>query len=252
MRKVIAVIIALILIFALASCGKSEQETTTLPSDTTVPTTSATTTEAPSYILTTAQGNTVYWQETTRFEFDATTQGTATTANQSASDYDIEFTVAPISKPDVNTSIVATSASTTVIASDNTTYVEPTTSNGSSATEATTTAQEINSVALELNSYSSDENNNIVLEFDASNWTGGLASCSVNVIVSIDGTESETTPTLTVPSKTNDLGYYDCTIDLSGLEVTSGTVVTFTIPAGTIKNPSGTEVNQSYSDTVVF
>lgn len=251
MRKVIAVIIALILIFALASCGKSEQETTTLPSDTTVPTTSATTTETPSYILTTAQGNTVYWQETTRFEFDATTQGTATTANQSASDYDIEFTVAPISKPDVNTSIVATSASTTVIASDNTTYVEPTTSNGSSATEATTTAQEIKSVSMECYP-GSDGEGNITLDINPYNWTGGLASCSVNVIVSIDGTESETTPTLKVPSNIDSAGNYACVIDLSGLEVTSGTVVTFTIPAGTIKNPSGTEVNQSYSDTVVF
>lgn len=250
MRKVIAGLIALILMFALVSCGKSEEPTTTLPSSTSAPTTAPTTTTTPAYVLTTAQGNTVYWQETTRFEFDATTQGTATTGSQSASDYDIDFTVAPISKPDVNTSIVATSPSTTVIASDNTNYNEPTTSNmGADATPTTSSqdSQTVNSVELILNSDSTDSDNNVVLEIDASNWDGGLSACSVNVIISIDGTESGTTPTLKVPSKTNSLGYYDCTIDLSGLEVTSGTVVTYTIPAGTIKNPSGTQTNQSFS-----
>ncbi len=251
MRKVFAVGIALILILTFAACTKQKEESTTLaPSTQYIPLTVPSTTEPstdPSYVFTTQQGQTVPWMDTTRFEFDATAPVDPTSV--STSDYDIDFQVSQISKPNVVTSEVATSASTTKVADDNTT-VAPTTSAGDGGDQQTTAANS-KGVSIVINSIGLNDGV-IYVEIDPGNWTGDLAAGTANVTIMVDGTESATTPTLTVPAKKNGLGFYDCTIDISSLALQPGSTVIFTIPSGSIKNADGTEHNLSYSGTQVI
>ncbi len=248
MRKALAVGIALMLIFVLAACDNQKEEPTTLAPITqyvsTTEPSSAAPSEDPSYVFTTDAGQTVPWMETTRFEFDLTNPSGTTSVVPS--DYDIDFQVSTITPPNVVTSEVATSASTTKVADDNTTLAPSTSAGGE---DTSTTAGPSKGVSVIVNS-TSVGNGVIGVEIDTSNWTGDLAAGSASVTIMVDGTESSTTPTLTIPAKKNGLGFYDCTIDVSVLELQPGSVVIFTIPAGSIKNAAGTEHNLSYSGTI--
>ncbi len=244
MRKITAIFIILALIMAVAvACGKKEEELTTQPIDTqyspyTEPT--APVAELPSesgavtYVLTTRADKTVPWVSTTRFEI---TEATTTTSapKTEATDYNINFDVSAIDRPNVNVSQMSTTKKKkpkTTADSDN------------KDNKTTTKKKAAKATSLIVNSYAYGDGV-IYVEVDSSNWNGKFTANTQNINVTVDGVKMETS----VPCKISSSSY-EIKIDVSALEVESGSVIDFTIPSGAVKNQSGSQTNTSYSASV--
>lgn len=250
MRKIAAIFIVLALIMSFAvACGKDGDDTTTQPIATQYMPTSQITTQpvtqtdsAPSYILTTQAERTVPWVSTTRFELTEATSSTVsstgifgTTSATSSTDYNIYINMSEITRPQVVTSNATTAAKTT--SSVNATKADSTTLSDSSKP-----------VQLIVNSIAYGDGV-IYVEVDPSNWSSGFVSKSVNVPIKVDG-ESAGEVTCKVPSsKTGD--NYEIKINLSSIDVPTGSTVDFTIPTGIVKSKTGTQHNLSYSSSIV-
>ncbi len=89
----------------------------------------------------------------------------------------------------------------------------------------------------------------IYLEIDPSNWNGSFVSASQEIPVKVNG-EVVGNAICTVPSaKTGD--NYEIKINISPVNIPSGSTVEFTIPEGIVKNESGSQHNLSYSSSVI-
>ncbi len=243
MRKITVIFLALALIMAVAvACGKDEPATTQPPVINTqyVPTTEQTTqptTDIPSYVLTTQTGQTAPWASTTRFEItQATTPPTMPTQSVSSSDYNISFNVSEIPKPNVNTSQAPTFSASSVTG--------PTTKGDGEVT----TDKKAEPVSLIVNSYGYGDGV-IYVEIDPSNWDGELAEASQNISIEVNGKKLPTSGTCSVPSKKTG-GIYEIKITVPEQSVESGDMISFTIPAGIVKNQSGSQYNLSYSSSL--
>ncbi len=89
----------------------------------------------------------------------------------------------------------------------------------------------------------------VYVEIDPSNWNGSFVSASQEIPVKVNG-EAAGNAICTVPSaKTGD--NYEIKINISSINIPSGSTVEFTIPEGIVKNESGSQHNLSYSSSVI-
>ena len=103
-------------------------------------------------------------------------------------------------------------------------------------------------VELIVNSYGYGDGV-IYLEVDPSNWEGKFKAASQNIILKVNGEPLEKTATCTVPSKKTG-SVYEIKISVPTQYVNHGYVISFTIPAGIVKNEAGTQYNLSYHSSV--
>ena len=266
MRKIAAVFLALTIITAFAACGKKENPDTTVSVATNVSISQAETTQVTTakpeqltYVLTTAQGKTVPWENTTRFEIipvtttEAPTQPEPTTESLS----DLTLTPSDIEAPTVNTDVVTTDRTTTQpptaptdftnITTERTTVettTEPTTT--ATTTQATTVKKTSKGLAIESSGYNSNTNC-IILDVSSDGWSSDFKGTKANVTVMVDG-QALSAP-CRVPASKNADGRYEVQIDLSELGISSGSTVSYTIGEGVIQTKAGTQYNSAYSGT---
>lgn len=267
LRKIVAAFLLLALVFMFVSCGKEDKETTaSVPIQTGTPVSadSSTTSNSaakPTYVLTTNQSKTVPWQDTTRFEIP--TGVTAMTDNYG----DISFTSGNIDKPSVSYSNAptqptapSTNAPTapstvkpTTTTTKPTTTTQKTTTTTTKKTTTTTTQIEKEPTTLIIDSKAFDSNTNkIMLAINPYNWSSDIKANTASISVKIDGVAVAGTVTCSVTAGKNADGMQEIIIDLSQQSVSSGSVITYTIPEGFLQSKAGTQYNTSYTDSVSF
>lgn len=99
-------------------------------------------------------------------------------------------------------------------------------------------------VNLHVNSYGQGDGI-IYVEVDSSNWNGKCVTNTQYITAKVNGVTLDNTVTCKVNSN------YEIRIDISSLNLHSGSVVAFTIPTGIIKNAEGTQYNMSFSASVI-
>lgn len=91
----------------------------------------------------------------------------------------------------------------------------------------------------------------IYVQVESSNWDGKLKSGngSANITIINNGSSQD----IPCKAKLSKSGYsYEIKIDISGINIPSGSTVNFTIPAGLIKNQDETQFNLKYSSSVII
>lgn len=249
MRKILAVFLLITLVVIFASCDKNKEDPTTtlntnLSASTTNSTTASTTAESPTYILTTSPDKTAPWSETTRFEI-------STTVEPLTDNYgNIVFTTGDVSRPDVITSVIPTSATTTVPVPVTTTV--PSTTKATTTTKPTTTAAEKKPVDVSIYMDSVSSSEEIILDIDSSNWSGDLKANSQNIVVKVDGTALDSKVPCKVTSGKNGDGRQEIIIDLSDQGISEGATVSFTIPESFLVTKNGTQYNNAFTYSVSY
>ena len=249
MRKIVAVFLTLATIVMLfTACGDNSDEITTEPISTgNVSTTEPSTEKPQSYVLTTAVGKTVPWQETTRFE--------TTTADYNAI---INVPTDPIDVPPVN--IITTASSLPDVIEPGTTT--PTDSNASTTNSTTTTTKKTTTtttqperyptaVIIDSEGYNSSSGK-LYLGISPSGWSSDIKANSTSISIRIDGVTSTSKVTCSVTAAKNSDGMQEIVIDLSSQSVTSGSTVTYTIPEGFLVSKTGTQYNTSYTSSATI
>ena len=250
LRKIVAVFLALATVVVLFTACDGNDEPTTNPPIMTgdVSTTEPTTDKPKSYVLTTAVGKTVPWQETTRFE--------TTTA-----DYNTLITMPtdPIEIPPVN--MISTTGSSLPLIDPGTTA--PTVSDGTTASTTKTTTSTTKkptttqaeryptAVVIDSEGYNSSSGK-LYLGISPSGWSSDIKANSTSISIRIDGVTSTSKVTCSVTAGKNSDGMQEIVIDLSSQSVTSGSTVSYTIPEGFLVSKTGTQYNTSYSSSATI
>lgn len=244
MKKIFALILAILLVMSLAACGDDDSDpttTTTEPIGTTADivtdnnvtqnTTAANNENVGlTYILTTEYGQTMPTVVTTAFNLanEIAAQTTAPT------ELNLNFTV-----PTMNAPPVVTEKSTT----------KPTTTNSETEKEktepeATTKADsEKTRKYLDMVEHSVASDGNILLVFSLDDWEGGVKTRTLSneIPISYSGT-SKKVNALVKQSGDNIF----VTLYTGSLNIPEDEVVNFRIPAGTISSKKNTQTNASY------
>lgn len=250
LRKIVAVFLALATVVMLfTACDGNDEQVTTDPISTgNVSTTEPSTEKPKSYILTTAVGKTVPWQETTRFE--------TTTA-----DYNTLITMPtdPIDIPPVN--MITTGSSLPVVdpgttlpsVSDDTTAstTKPTTTTTTKKPTTTQAERYPTAVIIDSEGYNSSSGK-LYLGISPSGWSSDIKANSTSISIRIDGVTSTSKVTCSVTAAKNSDGMQEIVIDLSSQNVTSGSTVSYTIPEGFLVSKTGTQYNTSYSSSATI
>ncbi len=248
MRKIVAVFLALATVVMLFTACDGNEEPTTNPTISTgnVSTTEPSTEKPKSYVLTTAVGKTVPWQETTRFE--------TTTA-----DYNTLITMPtdPIDIPPVN--MITTGSSLPIIDPGTTSPTDttasttkPTTSTTKKTTTTTTQPERYpTAVIIDSEGYNSSSGK-LYLGISPSGWSSDIKANSTSISIKIDGVTSTSKVTCSVTAAKNSDGMQEIVIDLSSQSVTSGSTVSYTIPEGFLVSKTGTQYNTSYSSSATI
>ena len=253
LRKIVAVFLALATVVMLFTACDGNEEPTTNPTISTgdvLSTTEPSTTKNQSYVLTTAVGKTVPWQETTRFETTAVDYNTIT------------FPTDNIDIPPVNLSTTGSSLPVTVptspgITADNTSttaMLNPLTTTNTTTKKPTTTTQVEKfptAVVIDSEGYNSS-NGKLYLGISPTGWSSDIKGNSTSISVKIDGVTSTTKVTCSVTASKNSDGMQEIVIDLSSQSVSSGSTVTYTIPEGFLVSKSGTQYNTSYTSSATI
>lgn len=252
MRKIVAIFITLAIVAVLfTACGGNENTTTQAPIATgnvvtTQPSTTAT--QPVSYILTTSPSKTVPWMETTRFDVSSVT-----------TDYNVVIPSDTVSPPDVNVSTTGSSLplSTTTATQQSTTWFTTTTTQTTTKTTTTkvttTKATETFSTPLVIDSEAYDSHSGkLYLSISPASWSSDIKANSTSITVRVDGVESSEKVTCSVTAGKNADGMQEIIIDLSKQSVSSGSTVSFTIPAKFLVSKAGTQYNSAYSSSVSF
>lgn len=238
MKKYISLLIAVLLLFTLAACGDDTEPTTTLPFietttapivDVVQPTNAP---ENPTYILTTEYGQTMPTVVTTRFDLANEITTAPTTAAPSTTAPDLSFTVPSMSAPEViSQQISSTKSQESNVSNDNT-----------QSDETTKPADERERKNLDFNSSSFNSSGNLELCFDSAGWNSIKSGKVSGITVTYDG------KTKTVEGYVKqgaDGGIV--TVYTKELSIPSDTVVTCTIPAGTVVSSNNSQYNMSYT-----
>lgn len=254
MRKIVVIFVTLAIVMVLfAACGDNDGTTTTAPIATgNVSTTQPTTTAAQpvSYILTTSPSKTVPWMDTTRFDISSVT-----------TDYNVVIPSDTVAPPDVNVSSttgsslpVSSTSNTAQSTSWFTSSSTPTTTTKPTTTKPTTTkAPEKFSTALVIDSEAYDSNTGkLYLSISPNSWSSDIKANTTSIPIRIDGVEADKKVSCSVTAGKNADGMQEIIIDLSGQAVSSGSTVTFTIPASFLVSKAGTQYNSAYSSSVSF
>lgn len=251
MKRTIAAVLVVLLLATLVACNKKDDETqttvnttlpvatTTAPSAENVSQTSSANSENPTYILTTQHGQTMPTVVTTLFNLanEITTQVT------SATEPSFEFTVPSMSAPEV----VSEKISTTVTTTSKSEETEATKSEETEPEETTKPDSEKERKYLDFSSAAySESSKNISAEFSSDNWNGGIKTSKISGIkVSYDGVTKE------VSGYVRQSGdYATITIYTSDLNIPSATLVSFTVPAGSVVSKKGDQTNMAYSASI--
>lgn len=250
LRKIVAVFLALATVVMLfTACDGNDEQVTTDPISTgNVSTTEPSTEKPKSYILTTAVGKTVPWQETTRFE--------TTTADDNTL---ITMPTDPIDIPPVN--MITTGSSLPVVdpgttlpsVSDDTTAstTKPTTTTTTKKPTTTQAERYPTAVIIDSEGYNSSSGK-LYLGISPSGWSSDIKANSTSISIRIDGVTSTSKVTCSVTAAKNSDGMQEIVIDLSSQNVTSGSTVSYTIPEGFLVSKTGTQYNTSYSSSATI
>ncbi len=256
MRKIVAIFLVLAAVTVLFTACIDDDTPTTNPPIVTgdVSTTKPTTTEPQpvSYILTTSPDKTVPWVETTRFDLAAVT-----------TDYNISVPTDIVVPPDINVSTTGSSLPvtqpTTQPTQAPTAVTMPTDSNNTtsttkpSTTKPTTTEAEKFATPIVLDSEAYDSNSGkLYLAINPSQWSSDIKANTTSISIRIDGVTAADKVSCSVTSGKNADGMQEIIIDLSGQSVTTGSTISYTIPANFLVTKSGTQYNTAYSSSVSF
>lgn len=241
-KRVVAAACGILLLASLASCGKNNAEETTtaafpltgatastLP-DSQLNVTASVNSAAPTYILTTQQGQTMVTAPTTAFSLEAIPSSSVSIPNN--------FTNPNMTTPYVNTSIAPTVLTTA-----------PTTERTTAATtqetteEPTTAAEKVRQFfALENEAY--NEGGNLDLEISTKEWDGGIVTKTGYVTVYIDGKKYPIVKA-SVSNKSGEQGIGIISVKIAGedygADQTSEIIVDF--PAGFITSKNGNQTS---------
>ena len=247
-KRVVAAACGILLLASLASCGKNNAEETTtaafpltgatastLP-DSQLNVTASVNSAAPTYILTTQQGQTMVTAPTTAFSLEAIPSSSVSIPNN--------FTNPNMTTPYVNTSIAPT-VPTTVTTTERTTE-RTTAATTQETTEEPTTAVKKVRKYVELVACGTDPSTgNVLITFDASGWDGGIKSNTAFVTVNIDG--KQRTAKATVNGTLDSDGYATIKIMTGEYEPGDGSQITCDIPAGFITSKNGNQTSIAIS-----
>ncbi len=249
MRKIVAVFLALATVVMLfTACDGNDNPTTTDPISTgPISTTESTKPQPVTYVLTTNQGKTVPWQETTRFETTAPDFNTITfpTDNVDVPPVNIISTTGSSLPPTVPTVPTApsTMSNPLISSTSGTTTTKPTTTK---PVERFPTALIIDSEGFNAS------NNKLYLGVSPSGWSSDIKAASTSINIKIDGVSVAKKVTCSVTAAKNSDGMQEIVIDLSSQSVTSGSTVTYTIPEGFLVSKTGTQYNTSYTSSATI
>lgn len=244
MKKMIAGVLALLMVAFLVACNDNKEGETTLNTTISPATTTAASQTATkdaqsvgmTYILTTQQGQTMPTVVTTLFNLaNETTAAPAETVTAP----DFSFTVPSMTAPNVVSEQLSTTATTTTTA----TTEKQTEPEGTTVPDSEKTRK-----YLELNSYAFNSSENIELEFSLDNWNGGVRSKSLSneITVSYDGTSKKITGYV---KQSGDVILI--TLYTKSLNIPEDTTVNFVIPAGAVVSKNGDQTSMEYSASAV-
>lgn len=247
MKKAIALILVLLMAVFFASCKKGEEiESQTIETSNTLPTatvgqdiyTTTAPTEAPTIteqtaetmILTTQYGETMPTVVTTKFDpARETTEATVP----------VSFEIPTMTAPTVYTSEIPTTKATTTTETE-TEHTEPTEPKNESSDGKTRKALEFTSVS------SSPSSKNIVIEFEANGWNGGVKSGKFNASVTTDDGKTGTVVGRVVGIQSSDENF-SVVIPIEDI-VTEDTIsVAITLPAGAVTSRKGDQISKTFT-----
>ncbi len=249
MKKIAAIFLLFAIMTVFVSCGKGDKgdNTTLSPYVGTSATTSQKSEEsttadkaANGYILTTDPNMTVSWGITTAFQTTLPTTVPTSgmipvpsfTDNRGSTA--INPSMSQVSTTE-RTQTTGVQGPTVIDAPDNTT--KPVVPETEEPTEEIVKQEKIVAVGSKA---CSPDYKKIMIDFNANGWDGAIATRSTKVSVSY-GSKTENAP-CTIKSG-------EITVDISGLELSSGDTVKINIPEGAITTSSGSMYNRAFSVT---
>lgn len=243
-KRVVAAACGILLLASLASCGKNNAEETTtaafpltgatastLP-DSQLNVTASVNSAAPTYILTTQQGQTMVTVPTTAFSLEAIPSSSVSIPN--------DFTNPNMTTPYVNTSIAPT-VPTTAPTTERTTA--PTTQE--TTEEPTTAAEKVRKYVDLVASGTDPSTGNFLITFEATGWDGGIKSNTAFITVDIDG--KKRTAKATVNGTLDVDGNATIKIMTGEYEPGDGSVISCDIPAGFVTSKNGNQTSVDFS-----
>lgn len=257
MRKIVAIFLVLAAVTVLFTACIDDDTTTTNPPIVTgdVSTTQPSTTEPQpvSYILTTSPDKTVPWVETTQFDLAAVT-----------TDYNISVPTDIVVPPDINVPTTGSSLPPTMPTQPTQPTQPPTavtmptnpgdpTTTKPTTTKPPTTEGEKFATPIVLDSEAYDSNSGkLYLAISPAQWSSDIKANTTSISIRIDGVTVPDKVSCSVTAGKNADGMQEIIIDLSGQSVTTGSTISYTIPASFLVSKSGTQYNTAYSSSVSF
>lgn len=253
-KKVVVAAAGILLLATLASCNRNGGDTTTMPDltgatqstsgfvnqpDSTTGINAPAANTAPTYILTTQQGQTMMTVPLTAFSIETTgTTGIEIPSN---------FTNPAIVAPDVNTSAMTTLPAPVTTAAPSTTKAPD---NTTATTAAPTTVPEAERVrkAVDVSGWTAcDSNGNFIVSFDTAGWDGGVKSKSDALItVDVDG-KAYNFVKVKVNGTPDVDGNATITVYLNDRDIGEYSEVTCNFPAGLITSKNGNQTSTDFS-----
>lgn len=244
MKKAIALVLVLVMAVLFASCKKDKEvETQNIETGDTLPTamvgqdinSPATTTEAQTttaqtgetMILTTNYGETMPTVVTTKFDpARETTEATVP----------VSFEIPSMTAPNVYTSAIPSTAkpTTSTTATEHTEPTEPKNESSGSQTRK----------ALEFSSGGTSPSKNIIIEFEANGWNGGVKSGKFNASVKTDDGKTGTVVGRVVGIQSSE-GDFSVVIPVEDILTEDTTSVTVTLPAGAVTSRKGDQTSKA-------
>lgn len=254
-KKVVVAAAGILLLATLASCNRNGGDTTTIPDltgatqstsgfvnqpDSTTGINAPSVNTAPTYILTTQQGQTMMTVPLTAFSIETTgTTGIEIPSN---------FTNPTIDTPEVNTSAMTT------LPAPVTTTAPSTTKPPESTTESTTqptTVPEAEKVrkAVDVSSCGTDSRGNFIISFDTAGWGGGVSSKSDGLItVDVDG-KAYNFVKVKVNGTPDVDGNATITVYLNDRDIGEDSNITCHFPAGFITSKNGNQTSIDFTSS---
>lgn len=248
MKKIVAVFLLIAIVTVFVSCGKGDENTTTMPQyNGNIPVESSSDTESTTapkpqgngYILTTSPYQTVPSGVTTAFyptvptSFEPSSMSIPAISDVPTTPVSPNFSQASTTAPTV-------SNPTVIDAPDNTTAQNATT------TTTTTEAPVKEAKVVATGSSATLPGGDIEVEISANGWDSAIVSSSATATVSYGGkTESASCSV----SGNGSGGVYTIVVYTSELGIYSGASVTISFPEGFIKTASGAQYGRAFSKT---